>query len=122
MVVGDGFEPSKTWSVDLQSTAFGRSAIPPLERVKGIEPSQSAWKADVLPLNYTRLSVFINILQKNEKSSRVLKFFSFFLFFSKKNIFTNGVDFSENDDIVLICDYFVSKKGNMKNDPYGKSY
>ena len=24
-----------------------------LERVKGIEPSQSAWKADVLPLNYT---------------------------------------------------------------------
>ena len=25
-----------------------------LERVKGIEPSQSAWKADVLPLNYTR--------------------------------------------------------------------
>ncbi len=25
-----------------------------LERVKGIEPSQSAWEADVLPLNYTR--------------------------------------------------------------------
>ncbi len=25
-----------------------------MERVKGIEPSQSAWKADVLPLNYTR--------------------------------------------------------------------
>jgi hypothetical protein len=27
-----------------------------MERVKGIEPSQSAWKADVLPLNYTRKS------------------------------------------------------------------
>ena len=26
-----------------------------LERVKGIEPSRSAWKADVLPLNYTRM-------------------------------------------------------------------
>jgi hypothetical protein len=26
-----------------------------LERVKGIEPSHSAWKADVLPLNYTRM-------------------------------------------------------------------
>ena len=26
-----------------------------LERVKGIEPSQSAWKADVLPLNYIRI-------------------------------------------------------------------
>ena len=25
-----------------------------LERVKGIEPSLSAWEADVLPLNYTR--------------------------------------------------------------------
>ena len=25
-----------------------------LERVKGIEPSLSAWKAEVLPLNYTR--------------------------------------------------------------------
>ena len=25
-----------------------------LERVKGIEPSCSAWKADILPLNYTR--------------------------------------------------------------------
>ena len=28
-----------------------------MERVKGIEPSQSAWKADVLPLNYTRICV-----------------------------------------------------------------
>jgi hypothetical protein len=26
-----------------------------LERVKGIEPSSSAWKAEVLPLNYTRM-------------------------------------------------------------------
>ena len=30
MVVGDGFEPSKAWPVDLQSTAFDRSATPPL--------------------------------------------------------------------------------------------
>ncbi len=26
-----------------------------LERVMGIEPTTSAWKAEVLPLNYTRL-------------------------------------------------------------------
>lgn len=26
-----------------------------LERVKGIEPSRPAWKAGVLPLNYTRI-------------------------------------------------------------------
>ena len=25
-----------------------------MERVMGIEPTRSAWKADVLPLNYTR--------------------------------------------------------------------
>ena len=28
--------------------------VPIMERVKGIEPSYSAWEADVLPLNYTR--------------------------------------------------------------------
>jgi hypothetical protein len=28
-----------------------------LERVMGIEPTPSAWKAEVLPLNYTRLSL-----------------------------------------------------------------
>ena len=26
-----------------------------MERVMGIEPTYSAWKADVLPLNYTRI-------------------------------------------------------------------
>lgn len=26
-----------------------------MERVKGIEPSLSAWEAEVLPLNYTRV-------------------------------------------------------------------
>jgi len=26
-----------------------------LERVMGIEPTYSAWEADVLPLNYTRI-------------------------------------------------------------------
>ncbi len=27
-----------------------------MERVAGIEPASSAWKAEVLPLNYTRVS------------------------------------------------------------------
>ena len=30
---------------------------PSLERVMGIEPTQSAWKAEVLPLNYTRITI-----------------------------------------------------------------
>ena len=30
-----------------------------VERVKGIEPSLSAWEAEVLPLNYTRFSLIL---------------------------------------------------------------
>ena len=30
--------------------------LPYLERVMGIEPTLSAWKAEVLPLNYTRFN------------------------------------------------------------------
>ena len=38
-----------------------------MERVKGIEPSRSAWKAEVLPLNYTRLKYKpINALVEGE--------------------------------------------------------
>ena len=32
-----------------------------MERVKGIEPSQPAWKAGALPLSYTRMDVFVVI-------------------------------------------------------------
>ena len=34
-----------------------------LERVKGIEPSQPAWKAGTLPLSYTRISFRVNTLK-----------------------------------------------------------
>ena len=30
-----------------------------MERVMGIEPTCSAWKADILPLNYTRMSAWL---------------------------------------------------------------
>ena len=37
-----------------------------MERVMGIEPTLSAWEAEVLPLNYTRLNVIgVIILPKN---------------------------------------------------------
>ena len=32
-----------------------------MERVEGIEPSYSAWKADVLPLNYTRIRFLLKV-------------------------------------------------------------
>jgi hypothetical protein len=34
-----------------------RANFQALERVKGIEPSSSAWKAVALPLSYTRIAV-----------------------------------------------------------------
>tara|TARA_Y100000389_G_scaffold202620_1_gene248437 strand:+ start:1309 stop:1440 length:132 start_codon:yes stop_codon:yes gene_type:complete len=33
-----------------------------MERVMGIEPTLAAWKAEVLPLNYTRLKLKLYIL------------------------------------------------------------
>ena len=58
-----------------------------LERVKGIEPSRSAWKAEVLPLNYTRKTFCWkrNISNIRPFSSGILKFFPFFLLFRCKN-------------------------------------
>ena len=57
MVEGDGFEPSKAQLTDLQSAPFGHSGIPRhMERMMRIELTLSAWKAEVLPLNYIRIS------------------------------------------------------------------
>ena len=33
-----------------------------VERVKGIEPSYAAWEAAVLPLNYTRDKIGLNLI------------------------------------------------------------
>jgi hypothetical protein len=37
-----------------------------MERVMGIEPTTSAWKAEVLPLNYTRESIDFFILHNSK--------------------------------------------------------
>ena len=42
------------------------SSHPKLERVSGIEPPPSAWKAEVLPLNYTRLSIPTPVVVEGE--------------------------------------------------------
>ena len=41
-------------SIQLSYWRIWKNAFHKLERVKGIEPSYPAWKAGVLPLNYTR--------------------------------------------------------------------
>ena len=38
-----------------------------MERVKGIEPSQPAWKAGALPLSYTRISYNCNFIRNIKK-------------------------------------------------------
>jgi hypothetical protein len=37
-----------------------------MERVMGIEPTQPAWKAGILPLNYTRICWFLLLLISDE--------------------------------------------------------
>ena len=41
-------------------------------RVDGIEPTTSAWKADVLPLNYTRMRL-LNTLNTQAKVKSAIK-------------------------------------------------
>ena len=38
-----------------------------MERVAGIEPAQSAWKAEILPLNYTRISTLLLYYSQGKK-------------------------------------------------------
>ena len=52
MVGLSGLEPPTS---RLSGVRSNQLSYRPLERVKGIEPSSSAWKAEVLPLNYTRV-------------------------------------------------------------------
>lgn len=56
MIVGlNGLEPSTSRLSGVRSNQLSYRPKTFLERVKGIEPSSSAWKAEVLPLNYTRI-------------------------------------------------------------------
>ena len=46
---------AKKWSTGCpQGVPRGMDFAPTLERVMGIEPTRPAWKAGILPLNYTR--------------------------------------------------------------------
>ena len=48
--------PQDRWAARKLAPAWGLGLGPKnLERVTGIEPALSAWEADVLPLNYTRV-------------------------------------------------------------------
>ena len=55
MVGLNGLEPSTSRLSGVRSNQPSYRPTIFLEWVKGIEPSSSAWKAEVLPLNYTRM-------------------------------------------------------------------
>ena len=44
-----------------------------MERVKGIEPSQPAWKAGALPLSYTRIIIILYKILVEESGFEPLK-------------------------------------------------
>ena len=48
-----------------------------MERVAGIEPAPSAWKAEVLPLNYTRLTRRALAIAKSGGGGRIRTFEAF---------------------------------------------
>ena len=54
MALEVGLEPTTDrLTADSSTTELLRNNM--MERVMGIEPTTSAWKAEVLPLNYTRV-------------------------------------------------------------------
>ena len=55
LVSAQGFEPRTHALEGRCSIQLSYAPIFLMERVKGIEPSQPAWKAGTLPLSYTRM-------------------------------------------------------------------
>ena len=62
LVSAQGFEPRTHALEGRCSIQLSYAPIFLLERVKGIEPSQLAWKARTLPLSYTRILVSLYLV------------------------------------------------------------
>ena len=81
-----------------------------MERVMGIEPTRPAWKAGILPLNYTRilsvLSADLYIISANLLFVKL--FFIFFGFFS--NLYINTKKIGSMDRKIHISDIFFAFK------------
>ena len=77
MVRQIGIEPTTHGLEGRCSIPWATGTLLIMERVKGIEPSQPAWKAGALPLSYTRKSllsiwqfaVFVNNYEKKKEKT-----------------------------------------------------
>ncbi len=65
----NGLEPSTSRLSGVRSNQL--SYRPIMERVMGIEPTTTAWKAVVLPLNYTRVYLILGWGDWRESNPRV---------------------------------------------------
>ena len=68
-VIGGDVVP---WLLQKNTADVATSAVK-MERVKGLEPSISAWKANVLPLHYTRMPKFGDWCGRRDSNSYTLR-------------------------------------------------
>ena len=118
------------YPTELQARIYGDARLK-VERVMGIGPTRPAWKAGILPLNYTRISshfgaasttlVYNSTYKRNcqtifaDFSKKIIKFLIFFLFYKKcyKNvIFSLNITFSKK--FVHFIPYFEKICYNKK--------
>ena len=104
MVLPEGFEPSTSALEGRCSIQLSYGSI--LERVKGIGPSRPAWKASVLPLNYTRANYPCILSSQNtnvkEKIKKNKKDESNFRLLNSEHRFFNFIQFK----FVIFCNQF----------------
>ena len=94
-----------------------------LERVVGIEPTSSAWKAEVLPLNYTRIQMTEDRGQKTDlKASRKAALFFRSVFRFQSSVFRCGL-LSSVFRLVEGEGFEPSKAepSDLQSDPFGRS-
>ena len=58
----------RTASFKMMTTKKDTHSIRVVERVMGIEPTRPAWKAGILPLNYTRTKITLPFISYRKKT------------------------------------------------------
>ena len=135
MVVGDGFEPSKSATADLQSAPFGRSGTPPLDIGAG-EGNRtltiSLVKEDASEAQIQLVAMAIASRYKYLKTDEVMLFFfnfkagmyeRFYSYFDPQVIVGSVKSFcDERDTIITVHERELQQKRNEENAPKRQRY